>query len=367
MGEISGLDHVRKRPGMYIGGTGRDGLAHLVMEVVSNSFDLVLGGAAATITVSLGRDGSITVLDDGPGMVVLDRRGPSFEELFTTLRRTPTADGHFPHAHLAIGVGLGPVCALSAELDVTSHREEATYRQSFARGEATGPLRREDPSGPTGTTVRLLPDTDVFEVAAIDATDLLADELRQIAFLQPGLVTRLEVEGEEPVTFGPVDDLRPLFEHTFLPRSPEDRPLAVLSAATGDFVVDAVLDLDSVGWEMRIEAFGNFRHLVEPDRVHQGVTEGLRAVLGPGPMDDVEALLDGVVHVQLLDPRFPGPTGRRLASPEAIWCVADTIAAQLPAYLARHPDLEARLRSRVPTRENVDAGGVVDRWSLSDG
>lgn len=368
--EIDGVAHVRERPGLYLGSTSSSGVAHMVLEVLSNCFDLVLAGTATTVTVAVDRSGTtFSVVDDGPGIDVAGRTGPTFEQLFTTVRDTPTADGHWPHLHLAIGCGLGPVCALASELDVTVHRADGTYRQSFSRGIATTDLVRSEPVvGPTGTTVRLTVDPEVFtEVEPAKVTARLTEELRELAFLTPGLVTRLEVEGAEPTVFGPVEDLRPLFDHVFADhRHPfeTDAPL-VLATATDDVAVDALLTWSTHRWSADVHAYGNYRHLAEPERVLQGLEEGLRSVLGAGPVVDVMHGLRALVHVRLIDPVFPGPTGRRLVSPEAIWAVADTVAAQLPAQLARHPELAADLASRVPTRQRVLDGSVADRWSRS--
>jgi DNA gyrase subunit B len=360
------VDHIRKRPGMYIGGTGPAGVLNLAMEVLSNALDLVLAGTATTITARLGRDGTMAIVDDGPGMVVVDRDGPTFTELFTTRHETPTADGHFPHMHLAIGVGLGPVCALSEALDVTVRRPEGTYRQSFSRGRVTGDLVRADPDGgPTGTTVSILPDPEIFvEVDAAKVARSLVDELRTLAFLHPGLTTRVEIEGEEPLGFGPVADLVPLFEHAFADeRSPfETEPLR-LSMTADDVVLEALMTWSTHRFSTDVVAFANYRPLVEPERIAHGLEEGLRAVLGQGPVDVAIAGLHAVVHIQLRDPTFTGPTKGRLSNFEAIWHLADAMAQQLPGQLARHPELAADLAARVPTRENVAAGTVRDRWT----
>lgn len=350
------LAHVRRRPGMYVGSRGSGGVRHLVLEVVSNSFDVVLAGAASSVTVTVGRDGVVQVHDDGPGMEVHDRSGPTFEELFTTYHRTATADGHFPHLHLhpGGGLGLGPVCALSAELHVTVRRADATYRQAFARGRAVSDLVRTGPEGRTGTTIRLLPDPDVFEVTAPAVADGLAEVLREIAFLHPGLVTRLEVEGRTPRVVGPVADLVPAFDHAFAgQRHPLETAPMRLATVDDRHAVEVVLAWSTHRHGTDLLAFANHRRIDEQARIVQGFEEGLRAVLGQGPMDDAMEGLRAVTHIQLVEPALPGPTGRRLDDPEAIWRLADTIASQLPARLARHADLLDDLRSRVPTRERV--------------
>jgi DNA gyrase subunit B len=352
---LLGLEHVRKRPGMYIGGATPWALCNLVMEVVSNSFDQVLAGRADRIDLTVGANGAITVADNGAGIGVRGHAPsvPSFETLFTTMRDTATADGHHPHVHLAFGTGLGPVSALCAELVVEVRNEDGAYRQTFERGVKTSELLQVDaePSG-TGTTIHMVPDPEIFGGVRIDV-DRLEREIQQLAFLQPGVVTTLSIESQGTEVFGPVDDMSDLFGDTYgdrrRPLRP-DRPILV-SVEQDDFSIELALAWsDSTYGDPKVRSFGNYRFTPEGGRHVDGIEEGFRAVFGQGPMKEVLAGLHAVVHVKLMDPAFPGPTRGRLTSPEAIWRVADAIAEQLPARLAAHPELEADLIAKVPTR-----------------
>jgi len=345
---------------MYFGGRGRDAVRHLVLEVVGNSFDVVLAGQASRITVTVGRDASITIDDDGPGLQVRDRVGPTVEELFTTGRDTPTADGHRPHVHVApAGVGLGPVSVLCSAVDLEIRRDGSTYRQSFSRGEAATSLVRTDGAQGTGTTIRIVPDRQVFDDPTFDC-DRLADELRELALLTPGLTTTLAVGGHEPETFGPVADLSGLFAHAFTRRrSPSDVPAPLLlSREDDDLSVDLALAWEPDGYRHEVHSYGNFTRTPESGRHVDGLVEGLREVFGHGPVDGLMRGLKAIIHIKLVDPVFPGPTRGRLCSPEAVWAVADTIIEQLPGAL--DPELAEELRSRVPTRELVASGTYDD-------
>ncbi|QXC59808.1 hypothetical protein KSP35_15665 [Aquihabitans sp. G128] len=356
------LAHVRKRPGMYIGGTGPGGLTHLVMEVVANSFDQVLGGHATRIAVHLAEDGWVTVDDDGPGIsIAAGPDGTSFlERSFTSFRdtATATADGHVPHVHLSVGIGLGPVCALSAELEVEVRSPAGTHRQSFAQGWRSSALERVGPATASGTTVRFLPDPAVFDGAG-PSIEGLAEHLRALAHLTPGLTTELSTDADGRRVFGPVDDLRPAYDHEYSILAHDgwripDPPL-LLHFERDRNVVDLALGWDG-SWKPAIRSYGNYVSTVEGGRHEEGIEEGLREVFGRGPMGEVLKGLRALLHVKMLDIEFPGPTRQRLASPAAVWLVADAIADGLPRALREHPELDADLRSRVLTRSRVGGG-----------
>lgn len=341
---------------MYAGSTGPSGIHQLALEVLSNSFDLVLGRRAARIDVALGSDGSITVADDGPGMALDDPTGAVIERFVTEIRDQPTADGHWPHLHLAMGLGLGPVCAMTSTLEVETKRADGTFRQAFSRGEPCEPLTvaEPEPGGVTGTTVRIVPDPILFGGARADPRRVATD-LEELAELHPGLVTSLAVD-EEPVhVFGPVADLSDLFTRLYADRrstTPPEPPM-LLSATGDDFAVDLALDWSRHRYRVEVRSYGNYRRTTDDSREVAGLEEGLREVFGAGPMKELMAGLQAVLHLKLADPKFPGPTKQRLVSPEATWIVADLIAAQLPPLLAERPELEASLRARSHTRSHV--------------
>src|SRR5271154_4748015 len=156
---LEGLEPVRKRPGMYIGGTDERALHHLFAEVLDNSMDEAVGGHAKLIEISLAADGALTVKDDGRGMPVDPH--PKFRELsaleviMTVLHSGGkfSGDSYEPSSGLH-GVGVSVVNALSEQLDVTVWRDGFEWRQSFSRGKPTGPLVQGAPSKKRGTAVR---------------------------------------------------------------------------------------------------------------------------------------------------------------------------------------------------------------------
>lgn len=333
---------------MYFGSTGPTGLEQLLLEVVSNSVDQYIAGHADHLAVSFNGDGSVTISDDGLGIPVAAGESgvPFVEEMFTTLRATPTADGHAPHVHLSVGVGLGPVSAVCQSIVVHTVVDGVAYRQTFERGRVTSPLHaRQSPSGAVGTTVRLLPDPEIFGHTTWD-TEALRTHLRTIAQLTPGLT--VTVNGER---FGPVGDLSELFADV---RGPNWDLLH-----RDPFLITGSDDLSSatiaLGWieprvNPRFRSFVNFLEMSEGGTHHQGIEEGLRLVFGAAPMRDLMLGLIGVVHLTMLRPDVGGPTRGRLDSPEAIWLVADAIAAGLPPQLDHHPAFTRTLQERVPLR-----------------
>ena len=190
---LSGMEHVRKRPAMYIGSTGEVGLHHLVYEVVDNSVDEALAGFAKEIKVTIHIDNSITVVDDGRGIPVDDmeidgEKVSAAEVVMTTLN----AGGKFDSSSYKVsgglhGVGVSVVNALSEELDLEIWRDGFTWEQTYSKGEPTSKLRKTGASKHRGTKVHFLPDRTIFTASSEYNFDTLAQRLRELAFLNKGL------------------------------------------------------------------------------------------------------------------------------------------------------------------------------------
>ncbi len=188
---LEGLEAVRRRPGMYIGGVDKAGLHHLLWEIVDNSVDEVMNGHASRITVTLKADGkTISVADNGRGIPVdiHPKTGKSaLEVIFTTLH----AGGKFDNDAYKVagglhGVGASVVNALSKKLDAEVRRDGRTYIQSYRRGKVAGPLETGEPARGTGTTVTFTPDPEIFHDASYDPV-LIAERLEVKTYLNKGL------------------------------------------------------------------------------------------------------------------------------------------------------------------------------------
>ncbi len=197
---LSGMEHVRKRPAMYIGSTGEVGLHHLVYEVVDNSVDEALAGFAKEIKVTIHIDNSITVVDDGRGIPVDDmeidgEKVSAAEVVMTTLN----AGGKFDSSSYKVsgglhGVGVSVVNALSEELDLEIWRDGFTWEQSYSKGEPTSKLKKAGATKHRGTKVHFLPDRTIFTASSEYNFDTLAQRLRELAFLNKGLSITLTDE-----------------------------------------------------------------------------------------------------------------------------------------------------------------------------
>src|SRR5262245_19299271 len=195
---LEGLEPVRKRPGMYIGGVGSAGLHHLVWEILDNSVDEAMNGFASNIAVTLHEDGSsITIADDGRGIPVdkhASTKKSALEVIFTVLHAGGKFEkGSYKTAGGLHGVGASVVNALAAELRASVRRDGALWEMSFKRGKPTGPLKKAGAARGTGTTVSFHPDPTIFPKIEFDA-DLIRERLEIVSYLHKGVRVTFENE-----------------------------------------------------------------------------------------------------------------------------------------------------------------------------
>ncbi|MEM9754179.1 MAG: ATP-binding protein, partial [Planctomycetota bacterium] len=198
---LEGIEHVRKRPNMYIGDQGVRGLHHLVSEIVDNSVDEATAGHCTNILVKINADGSVTIADDGRGIPVgvHPTEGiPTVEVVFSTLgaggKFENDSGGAYKVSGGLHGVGASVVNALSEFLEVEVSRDGKVHHMAFERGKRTEDLKTIGDREKTGTKVTFKPDDQIFTLSVEFQYDVLAKRMRELAFLNPGLQIAIEDE-----------------------------------------------------------------------------------------------------------------------------------------------------------------------------
>jgi DNA gyrase subunit B len=365
---LEGLEAVRRRPGMYIGGVDKDGLHHLLWEIVDNSVDEVMNGHATRITVTLDADGrTMTIADNGRGIPidVHPKTGKSaLEVIFTTLH----AGGKFDNDTYKVagglhGVGASVVNALSKSLVVQVRRNGLTYNQEFRRGKPLGSVEPGEPARGTGTTVTFTPDPEIFRDAKYDG-ELIAERLEVKTFLNKGLVIEfanqvartnvqfvheggvadfleviLKAKGAQPVAplpfllerEGTAENLRCHLALAWTESTDEDVRSFVNTIPTRDGgthergMRDAVHA--AVKWFME---------------AHDLVKKGMD-ILREDYLEGMTAVLSVCVH----EPQFQGQTKGRLNNPEVRALVESMVRPRLQDFLIKNKSVGDAIAARV--------------------
>lgn len=343
---LRGLESIRKRPGMYVGGTGAEGLHHLLWEVVGNVVDQHLARAATELHVDVTDDGWIAVSDDGPGISTRPYPGTeasTLEIVFTKL----AAGGHTDlrrtaHVHLSPtlnGAGVGSVNALSARTEVETTRDGQRWAIAFERGPVATPLRSLGPTTREGTTLRFRPDPQIFRTTVIDL-ELVRAHLQQVAWLSPLL--RVFLQGRRVSGRG---GLRGWAEQ-LAGGTPE------ASFSTEQRVDDVYVDL-ALAWrgdrDPVIHSFVN----MHSSPAHGTHVQGLQRAFAACAKDlgvsrkvfsaCVEPGLIAMVHVGMFAPRWGNPMKDQLVSPVAGEVVAKVLIQELVAEKTLRTFFERRL------------------------
>jgi DNA gyrase subunit B len=355
---LEGLEPVRKRPGMYIGTTSSRGLHHLVTEVVDNAIDEAMAGRCDKIVVTIHKDGSTSVLDNGAGIPVKpipgrkDRR-PAIEVALTVLH----AGGKFGGSGYSVsgglhGVGVSVVNALSEKLDVQVQRDGFTWTMSFARGKVTKKLTKGKASTKTGTLVRLWPDPEIFVETLEFKSEILAERLQELAFLNKGVEIHLvdERDGAKQLfkaNGGLVDFVKYLAEG----REPLHR-VAYFEAKEPDGSGEVEIALQwNTSYAESLHSFANTINTHEGGMHEEGLKKALTNVINrharaKGLIKEKEENLIGedvregviaIVSVKLRDPQFEGQTKTKLGNASMRSFVETTVNARLAEWLEEHP------------------------------
>ncbi|MBI4728206.1 MAG: DNA topoisomerase (ATP-hydrolyzing) subunit B [Acidobacteria bacterium] len=361
---LEGLEAVRKRPGMYIGGTNVRGLHHLVYEVVDNAIDEALAGRCAKILVSLRADGGVSVSDDGAGIPVQpipgrkDRR-PALEIVLTVLH----AGGKFGGKGYAVsgglhGVGVSVVNALSERLDVEVHRDGHEWRQSYCRGKAAAKLQRGKASKRTGTTVTFWPDREIFPAELEFDIEILTQRLKELAFLTKGVTIVLRDERKEPASeqvYKATGGIADFAKALNTGRETLNRPVYFEAGEEGRDLHVAMQW--NAGFNESIYTFANTINTHEGGMHEEGFKKSLTNVVnryarGKSLLkekddnlqgEDIREGLVAIVSVMIRDPQFEGQTKTKLGNTEVRAFVEKAVNARLAEWLEEHPTEAGRI------------------------
>ena len=362
---LEGLEPVRKRPGMYIGGVGATGLHHLVWEILDNAVDEAMNGYASAIAVTLHKDGaSITVTDDGRGMPV-DKHPKTnqsaVEVIFTVLHAGAKFGGtHYKTAGGLHGVGASVVNALSRELIATVKRDGAQWEMRFRQGKPAGPLKKLGAARGTGTTVYFRPDPTIFPKVEFDAT-VIRERLEITSFLHKGVKVAFDDETSgETITYAHEEGLAEYLRKIVGERGGRpvhEAPFAV--ARDNGLRLDCVLQ-----WTEATDE--HLRSYVNGIPTGSGGTHesGLRAGLSKAvrnfidthnltpkgvtlTADDIREGLTGILSVFIADPQFQGQTKDRLNNPELLSAVDGAIRPALEHWLNHNISVAESIVARI--------------------
>ena len=353
---LEGLEAVRKRPGMYIGSTSAKGLHHLVYEIVDNSVDEALAGYCDHIEVTINKDNSITVVDNGRGIPVgiqTKAHKPAVEVVFTILH----AGGKFGGGGYKVsgglhGVGASVVNALSEWLEVNVYVDGYEYYQRYERGKVMCELQKIGPTENRGTTVHFLPDKEIFEETVFDYK-VLKQRLREIAFLTKGLrISLTDVREEEPIlsSFHYEGGIREYVAYLNKANTPLYDEIIYCEGEKDGVLVEVALQHND-GYNENVYSFVNNittpeggTHLVgmrsaltktfnDYARKNKLLKDNEQSLTG----EDIREGLTAIVSIKIGEPQFEGQTKQKLGNSEARGAVESIVSDKLSVFLEQNP------------------------------
>ncbi|HEX4997213.1 MAG TPA: DNA topoisomerase (ATP-hydrolyzing) subunit B [Terriglobia bacterium] len=388
---LEGLEAVRKRPAMYIGSTGAEGLHHLVYEIVDNSIDEALAGYCSEVHVVIHIDGSITVIDNGRGIPTeMHKEGRSAAEVALTVLH---AGGKFDNDAYKVsgglhGVGVSVVNALSEWLNLEIWRGGRVYLQSYSRGTPTTQLENTGHTDRRGTKITFKPDSVIFETTNFEF-DKLSQRLRELAFLNKGLLITIEDERDEKKhDFHYTGGIISFVEHLNKNKTALHDKVIYFHGEREDIELEIAMQYND-GYQDQIFTFANNINTHEGGAHLIGFKSALTRTLNNYSVannlfkdvkenlsgDDVREGLVCVISVKLRHPQFEGQTKTKLGNSEVKGIVEQLVNDGLGQYLEENPSLAKRIigkaieaaRAREAARrarELVRRKGALDSMSL---
>ena len=355
---LEGLEAVRKRPGMYIGSTSARGLHHLVYEIVDNAVDEALAGFCDTIYVTINKDNSVTVIDNGRGIPVgINHKAglPAVEVVFTVLH----AGGKFGGGGYKVsgglhGVGASVVNALSNWLEVEIYHEGKVYQQRYERGKVMEKLTviGDCEEGKTGTKVTFLPDDTIFETTIFDF-NVLKQRFREMAFLTKGLKIVLRDDREEEPkerTFHYEGGIKEFVTYLNRSATPLYEQIIYCEGMVNNVSVEVAMQHND---SYSDNTYGFVNNITTPEGgthvvgFRNAITKTFNDYARKNKLlrdnepnlsgEDIREGLTAIISVKIEDPQFEGQTKQKLGNSEARGAVDNVVSKQLEIFLEQNP------------------------------
>ena len=353
---LEGVEAVRKRPAMYIGDTTSRGLHHIVYEVTDNAIDEAMAGYCDTINVIIHADNSISVIDNGRGIPV-DRhktqKKPAVEVVMTTLH----AGGKFDHRVYKVsgglhGVGVSVVNALSEWLEVKVMREGKIYHQEYERGKTATPLKVVGKTQKSGTQVTFKPDKEIFKETTKFSFDILANRLRELAFLNKGIkITLKDERNDKESEFHYKGGIVSFVEHLNRNKTPFHKNIIYLAKEKDKIFVEVAMQYND-GYAENIFSFANTINTAEGGTHLTGFKSALTRTLNQYCKkkkflkedislsgDDTREGITAIINVKLPNPQFEGQTKGKLGNSEVEGIVESVVNESLGSFLEENPSV----------------------------
>ena len=367
---IEGLEAVRKRPAMYIGSTGPQGLHHLVYEIVDNSVDEALAGHANKIIVALNADGSCTVEDNGRGIPVdihPTEKISAAEVVLTKLHAGGKFDkDSYKYSGGLHGVGVSVVNALSEELYLEVYKDGKIYAQTYNRGNPQGPLSIIGNTTKRGTLVKFTPDPLIFEETTTLKYDILSTRFRELAFLNKGLRIIIEDKrSDKSNEFYFEGGIVSFVEHINAKKDPLFKEIIYCEKSDDKYMLEVALQYNE-GYGEQLFSFVNNINTIEGGTYVAGFKSALTKATNKKAQalgmfknetsfssEDVREGLVAVISIKVPEPQFEGQTKTKLGNSEVKGLVDSWVFACLETFFEENPSLAKKILQKAEVARNA--------------
>ena len=359
---LEGMEHVRKRPSMYIGDVGSRGLHHLVYEVVDNSIDEAMAGYCSAISIEINKDSSLTVEDNGRGIPIGIHKKEGVSALEVVMTKIG-AGGKFDKDSYKVsgglhGVGVSCVNALSQLLVAKVYRDGKEYEQSYSKGKPSAPVKEVGKSDKTGTLVTFTPDKEIFKEVTEFDYEILSNRMRELSFLNKGLTisitdNRTKDKDGNPIseTFHSKEGLSEFIQYLDKGRVPIISSIIKMEGEKNGIPVEVAMVYNSSfsenlhSYVNNIDTHEGGTHLTG---FRRGLTNTLKKYADSSGLtdklkfdissDDFREGLTAVISVKVAEPQFEGQTKTKLGNREVSSAVSQSVSQMLEDYLEENPD-----------------------------